>query len=81
MTRSNGSTYTATLEEDVLEEDSVTSYPNRIPTFHGYSATGSANAEFVYVGRGQRVDFERLVELGVELEGKIALSRYGGAYR
>ena len=53
----------------------------RIPTFHGYSPSGNASAEYVYVGRGQQVDFNRLVELGVELEGKIALAKYGGPFR
>lgn len=46
----NGSMWTASLEEAVLSEDDVTSYPNRIPTFHGYSATGNVTAEYVYVG-------------------------------
>lgn len=77
----NGSTWTASLKEAVLEEDSVTSYPNSVPTFHGYSATGDAEAEYVYVGRGQQVDFERLKTLGISLEGKIALARYGGPFR
>lgn len=31
--------------------------------------------------RGQQVDFDRLTELGVELEGKIALAKYGGPFR
>ncbi|GAB7360677.1 hypothetical protein MBLNU230_g0556t1 [Neophaeotheca triangularis] len=77
----NGSTFLPQLEEDILEEDSVTSYPNRIPTFHGFSATGSVEAEYIYVGQAGRADFERLVELGVELEGKIALAKYGAAFR
>lgn len=67
--------------EEVLAEDDTSSYPNRVPTFHGYSFTGDASAEFVYVGRGQQVDFDRLKALGVPLEGKIALSRYGGPFR
>lgn len=67
--------------EEVLAEDETTSYPNRVPTFHGYSFTGDASAEFVYVGRGQQVDFNRLRDLGVPLEGRIALSKYGGAFR
>lgn len=77
----NGTTFTASLEEDVLAVDDTSSYPNRVPTFHGYSATGNATAEYVYVGRGQQVDFDRLKALGVELEGKIALSKYGGPFR
>lgn len=31
--------------------------------------------------RGRRTDFERLVALGVPLEGKIALAKYGGPFR
>lgn len=81
LTWSNGTIYEPSLEEDVLSEDDTSSYPNRIPTFHGYSASGSASAEYVYVGRGQQVDFERLVELGVPLEGKIAIAKYGGPFR
>ncbi|KAI1382025.1 glutamate carboxypeptidase [Hypoxylon crocopeplum] len=81
LTYSNGSIFQPSLEEAVLTEDETTSYPNRIPTFHGYSASGSANAEFVYVGRGQQVDFDRLIELGVPLEGKVAIAKYGGPFR
>ncbi|KAL6250255.1 hypothetical protein RBB50_002556 [Rhinocladiella similis] len=81
LTYSNGSTFTASLREDGLAQDDVTTYPNSVPTFHGYSATGDAQAEYVYVGRGQQVDFNRLKALSVELEGKIALARYGGPFR
>ncbi|KAH7090360.1 N-acetylated-alpha-linked acidic dipeptidase-like protein 2 [Paraphoma chrysanthemicola] len=81
LTYANGSTYTPSLKEDVLEEDPTTSYANSIPTFHGYSFTGNASAEYVYVGRGQQVDFDRLEALGVQLKGKIALAKYGGPFR
>ncbi|KAF2258650.1 N-acetylated-alpha-linked acidic dipeptidase-like protein 2 [Lojkania enalia] len=81
LTYPNGSTFTPSLTEAVLEEDETTGYPNRIPTFHGYSFSGNASADYVYVGRGQQVDFDRLIALGVELEGKIALAKYGGPFR
>ncbi|KAJ8121024.1 hypothetical protein ONZ43_g2424 [Nemania bipapillata] len=81
LSYSNGSTFQPLLAEAALAADDTTSYPNRVPTFHGYSASGSAEAEFVYVGRGQQDDFARLKELGVPLEGKIAVSRYGGPFR
>ncbi|KAI0130263.1 glutamate carboxypeptidase [Xylariales sp. AK1849] len=81
LTYSNGSVFQPLLEEAALSEDETTSYPDRIPTFNGYSATGNATAEYVYIGRGQQVDFDRLIELGVPLEGKIAISRYGGPFR
>ncbi|KAF2762514.1 Zn-dependent exopeptidase [Pseudovirgaria hyperparasitica] len=81
LTLPNGTVFTPDLEEAVLAQDETTSYPNRIPTFHGYSASGNASAEYVYVGRGQQVDFERLLALGISLEGKIALAKYGGPFR
>lgn len=46
----DGSVFNATLEEDVLPEDATSGFPDRIPTFHGYSFTGKATAEYVYVG-------------------------------
>lgn len=52
MTYVNGSVYTAGLVEDVLEEDKTSTWEERLPSFHGYSATGNASAEFVYVGLG-----------------------------
>lgn len=81
LTYANGSTFQAGLVEDVLEEDETTTWPNRLPSFHGYSATGSASAEYVYVGLGTQRDYQRLVDLGVKLEGKVALARYGSIFR
>ena len=81
LTYPNRSVLPLSLEEAVLVEDETTSYPNRIPTFNGYSFTGNATAEYVYVGRGQVVDFDALVALGVPLKGKIALAKYGGPFR
>ena len=81
LTYPNGSVFRASLEEAMLTEDETSTYPERIPTFHGYSFTGNATAEYVYVGRGQVVDFEALVALNISLEGKIALAKYGGPFR
>ncbi|KAF2464932.1 glutamate carboxypeptidase 2 [Lindgomyces ingoldianus] len=68
LTYSNGTVFTPSLQEAVLPEDDTTSYPNRIPTFHGYSFSGNASAEYVYVGRGQQVDFNRLKALGLKVK-------------
>jgi len=42
--------YHATLEEEVLDEDETTGDADRVPAFHGYSGSGNASAEYVYVG-------------------------------
>jgi len=73
--------FEATLEEDVLEEDPTSGSEDRVPTFHGYSASGNVTAQYVYCNYGTFIDFENLLEAGVELKGKIALVRYGAIFR
>ena len=73
--------YQCLMEEDVLDEDPTTSLPNRIPTFHGYSANGNVTAQYVYVNFGTYQDFDDLVKANVSLAGKIALAKYGGVFR
>ncbi|KAM5355516.1 hypothetical protein ACJ41O_002162 [Fusarium nematophilum] len=74
-------TFKASLEEDIIEEDPTTSLQNRIPIFHGYSANGNVTASFIYVNYGTYQDFEDLVGAGVELKGKVAIAKYGGIFR
>lgn len=73
--------YECKLEEDVLKEDPTTGLADRIPTFHGYSASGNVTAQFVYVNHGTFLDYEDLVKANVSLKGKIALARYGSNFR
>jgi N-acetylated-alpha-linked acidic dipeptidase len=73
--------YEASLEEDVLEEDRTSGLPDRIPTFHGYSASGNVTASYVFANYGSYHDFEDLRRANVSLEGKVALVRYGHVYR
>jgi N-acetylated-alpha-linked acidic dipeptidase len=71
----------ASLEEDILEEDTTSQLADRIPTFHGYSASGNVTAPYVFVNYGTYKDFEDLQAAKVDLEGKIALAKYGGIFR
>ena len=73
--------FEANLEEDVLEEDSTSGLVDRIPTFHGYSASGNVTAPYVYVNYGTVQDFQDLIDAKVDLKGKIALIRYGRIFR
>lgn len=73
--------FEASLEEDVLDEDPTTGLDNRIPTFHGYSASGNVTAQYVYVNYGTYQDYEDLIKANVSLEGKIAVAKYGGIFR
>jgi N-acetylated-alpha-linked acidic dipeptidase len=73
--------FEATLEEDVLEEDPTTNLTDRIPTFHGYSASGDVTGSFVFANYGTYQDYEDLVNASIDLKGKIVLVKYGGIFR
>ncbi|KAF2124405.1 Zn-dependent exopeptidase [Dothidotthia symphoricarpi CBS 119687] len=73
--------YEASLEEDVLEEDKSSQLADRVPTFHGYSASGNVTAPYVFVNYGTYKDFEDLQAANISLTGKIALAKYGGVFR
>ncbi|OQU99187.1 hypothetical protein CLAIMM_04856 isoform 2 [Cladophialophora immunda] len=73
--------YECSLEEDIIDDDPTTSLKDRIPTFHGYSASGNVTAPYVYVNFGTYQDFEDLQAANITLEGKIALTKYGRIFR
>lgn len=73
--------FKASLTEDVLDEDPTSGLADRIPTFHGYSASGNVTGSFVFVNYGTYHDYDDLVEAGVDLKGKIAIAKYGGIFR
>lgn len=52
-----------------------------VPLYSAWSASGEVQGALVDAGHGLRADFEALVAAGVELQGTIALVRYGKAYR
>ncbi|KAK3726288.1 hypothetical protein QZH41_012711 [Actinostola sp. cb2023] len=56
--------------------------PDVVPPFLGYSPSGTAEGDLVYVNYGRVEDFDQLVnKLNVSVKGKIALMRYGKIYR
>jgi N-acetylated-alpha-linked acidic dipeptidase len=73
--------FEASLNEDVLKEDPTSGLADRIPTFHGYSASGNVTGQYIFVNYGTYQDFEDLVAANVSLKGKIALAKYGLIFR
>lgn len=73
--------FEASLVEDVLDQDPTSGLDNRVPTFHGYAASGNVTAPFVYANYGTYQDFEDLLAAGVRVEGTIVIVKYGGIFR
>ena len=69
------------LREDFLDEDKDSSSHGMFPAFHGYSASGEVSGQVVYVNYGTPADYKRLDEMGISVEGRIALARYGNVFR
>jgi N-acetylated-alpha-linked acidic dipeptidase len=68
----------AVVREPALTEDPDTGHPEHLPAFAAYSADGDATGEVVYVNYGQLEDYRLLDSMGVDLRGRIVLSRAGG---
>jgi N-acetylated-alpha-linked acidic dipeptidase len=79
MTKPNS--YKASLKEDTVQEDKDSFDTNVTGAFNAYSANGEVAGQLVYVNYGLPADYRRLSEMGVSVKGKIAIARYGRAFR
>ena len=52
-----------------------------VQPFLGYSPSGNATGDLVYVNYGRVADFDELRNLNVSVAGKIAIMRYGKIFR
>ena len=73
--------YTLRLAEPGVPEDEDTSDAGLLPTYNAYGADGDVSGEVVYVNYGIPEDYETLAELGISVEGKIVIARYGRSWR
>ncbi|NNF04636.1 MAG: M28 family peptidase, partial [Rhodothermales bacterium] len=70
------------LDEPAIEEDPYSSNrAHMLPPYNAYSADGDVTAELVYVNQGIPRDYEELERMGISVEGKIVIARYGGSWR
>ena len=68
-------------QEYILDEDPYTDHPELLHGWNAYSGSGSVSGEIVYANFGTREDFQRLEEMGVDVQDKIVIARYGGNFR
>ena len=74
--------YKLKLEESALAEDRTSDQKSeQLPSYNAYSADGDITAQLVYVNRGVPADYEELDRLGIDVKGKIVITRYGGSWR
>ena len=74
--------FRASLAEPPVPGDPTSAQTDKqLPSYNAYSADGDVTAPLVYVNYGVPADYKRLEELGVDVRGKIVITRYGGSWR
>ncbi len=75
-------TFSASLEEDSLDEDASTSVrEDLLPPYNAFSVDGEVEGELVFVNYGRPEDYEILERYGIDVTGKIAIAKYGKSWR
>jgi N-acetylated-alpha-linked acidic dipeptidase len=69
------------LEEPPVPEDPNSKDPGMVPPYLAYSADGDVTAPLVYVNYGLPEDYQLLHDRGIDVKGKIVITRYGNAFR
>ncbi|MGO9930824.1 MAG: M28 family peptidase [Steroidobacteraceae bacterium] len=74
--------YTATLQERPIAGDSsATAKDPALPAYLAFQGDGDVTAPLVYVNYGMQDDYKALQRMGVSVEGKIVIARYGSGWR
>lgn len=70
------------LQERPLAGDSSASAKDpALPAYLAYQGDGDVTAPLVYVNYGMQDDYKALQRMGVSVEGKIVIARYGSGWR
>ena len=73
--------FTASLTEPPVAGDATSNAAGIMPPYNVYGADGDVTGELVYLNYGMHKDYLDLARRGVDVRGKIVITRYGGGWR
>ncbi|MGH8140431.1 MAG: transferrin receptor-like dimerization domain-containing protein [Steroidobacteraceae bacterium] len=73
--------FVAALKEPPVAGDSTSARTDGMGPYNVYGADGDVTAELVYLNYGMPDDYKDLARRGVDVKGKIVITRYGGGWR
>jgi N-acetylated-alpha-linked acidic dipeptidase len=73
--------YVAKLFEPAIAGDATSTLTDHLPPYNIYGADGDVTGDLVYVNQGMEDDYKELARRGVDVKGKIVITRYGGGWR
>ena len=71
----------AKLHEPPVAGDSTSAVPGALPPYNAYGGDGDVTAGLVYANQGMPDDYKELARRGIDVRGKIVITRYGGGWR
>lgn len=74
--------FTAVLREPAVAGDATSDIrKDTLPPYNVYGGDGDVTAELVYANYGMPDDYKELARRGIDVRGKIVITRYGGGWR
>jgi len=73
--------YKAKLFEPPVPGDATSATPGALPPYNAYGGDGDVTAGLVYANQGMPDDYKELARRGIDVRGKIVITRYGGGWR
>jgi N-acetylated-alpha-linked acidic dipeptidase len=74
--------FVASLKEPPVAGDASSARTaNAMPPYNAYGADGDVTAELVYLNYGMPDDYKDLARRGIDVKGKIVITRYGAGWR
>jgi N-acetylated-alpha-linked acidic dipeptidase len=73
--------FTAQLREPAIAGDATSGLAGVLPAYNVYGGDGDVTAELVYANYGMPDDYKELARHGIDVRGKIVITRYGGGWR
>ena len=73
--------FTASLSEPQVPGDATSGAAGIMPPYNVYGADGDVTGELVYLNYGMAKDYQELARRGIDVRGKIVITRYGSGWR
>jgi len=80
-TSADGKTLMTGPTREHVDGDRYDNDPRIVMPFNGSSPSADITADVVYANYGRPEDFQKLAQMGIDVKGKIVLTRYGGNFR
>ncbi len=73
--------FVASLKEPPIAGDESSSRTDGLPAYNIYGGDGDVTGDLVYLNFGMPDDYKDLARRGIDVKGKIVITRYGGGWR